>query len=70
LDALPLDSIFSSGYSFLIETLYMVERGGWRVAEVPIQFFDRTEGASKISQREVSKAMYTVLRLAGRRLFT
>jgi len=66
--ALPLDQIFSSGYSFLIETLYLVERGGWRVAEVPIQFYDRTAGTSKISRREIAKAMYTVARLTGRRL--
>jgi dolichol-phosphate mannosyltransferase len=68
LAALPLERIFSSGYSFLIETLYMIERGGWRVAEVPIQFYDRTSGTSKISRREIAKAMYTVMRLAGRRL--
>ena len=68
LAALPLGDIFSSGYSFLIETLYLIERGGWRVAEVPIQFHDRTSGASKISRREIAKAIYTVLRLAGRRL--
>jgi dolichol-phosphate mannosyltransferase len=70
LAALRLETIFSSGYSFLIETLYMVERGGWRVAEVPIKFYDRTSGTSKISRLEIAKAMYTVLRLAGRRLTT
>ncbi len=68
LAALPLGQIFSSGYSFLIETLYLIERGGWRVAEVPIQFYDRTMGRSKVSRREITKAMYTVARLAGRRL--
>jgi dolichol-phosphate mannosyltransferase len=68
LAALPLASIFSSGYSFLIETLYMIERGGWRVAEVPIQFVDRTSGRSKISRGEITRAMYTVARLSGRRL--
>lgn len=66
--ALPLDHIFSSGYSFLIETLFLVERGGWRVAEVPIQFYDRTAGLSKVSRLEIVKAMYTVVRLAGRRV--
>ena len=68
LAALPLRSIFSSGYSFLIETLYMIERGGWRVVEAPIQFVDRTSGRSKISRSEITKAMYTVARLSGRRL--
>jgi glycosyltransferase involved in cell wall biosynthesis len=66
--ALPLDRIFSSGYSFLIETLFLIERGGWRVAEVPIQFYDRTAGKSKVSRVEIVRAMYTVLRLTGRRL--
>jgi dolichol-phosphate mannosyltransferase len=70
LAALPLDQIFSSGYSFLIETLYLIERGGWRVAEVPIQFYDRTAGQSKVSRLEIARAMYTVMRLTGRRLST
>jgi dolichol-phosphate mannosyltransferase len=68
LASLPLDNIFSSGYSFLIELLYLVERRGWRVAEVPIQFRDRTLGQSKISRTEVWRALYTVARLSYRRL--
>jgi hypothetical protein len=68
LATLPLDHIFSSGYSFLIELLYLVERRGWRVAEVPIQFHDRTLGRSKISRTEIFRALYTVARLSFRRL--
>jgi glycosyltransferase involved in cell wall biosynthesis len=68
LTKLPLDKIFSSGYSFLIEMLYLVERRGWRVAEVPIEFRDRTMGQSKISRAEIGRALYTVMRLAYRRL--
>jgi glycosyltransferase involved in cell wall biosynthesis len=68
LATLPLDQIFSSGYSFLIELLYLVERRGWRVAEVPIQFHDRTLGRSKISRAEIFRALYTVARLTFRRL--
>jgi glycosyltransferase involved in cell wall biosynthesis len=69
LEALPLDTIFSSGYSFLIEMLFLVQRAGFRVGEVPITFEDRRRGKSKISQREIVKAMYTVIRLGWRRLF-
>ena len=36
-------------------------------AAVPIQFYDRTAGQSKVSRAEIGRAMYTVLRLAGRR---
>ncbi len=68
LESLPLDHIFSSGYSFLIELLYLVERRGWRVAEVPILFRDRTMGQSKISRTEIYRALYTVARLSYRRL--
>ncbi len=68
LESLPLDRIFSSGYSFLIEMLYLVERRGWRVRESPIVYRDRQWGRSKISEREIYRAMYTVARLAFRRL--
>lgn len=68
LRSIPLDTVFSSGYSFLTETLYLVQQRGWRVREVPIQFHDRVQGTSKISQREVYLAMLTVGRLSLRRL--
>ncbi len=68
LESIPLDEIFSSGYSFLVEMLFMVQRRGWQVGEVPIIFEDRRAGTTKISRNEVIKAQYTLLRLAGRRL--
>lgn len=68
LRSIPLDRIFSSGYSFLIEMLYLVEERGWRVAEAPILFHDRRLGQSKISRNEIFRAMYTVSRLMVRRL--
>ncbi|MCS6827461.1 MAG: polyprenol monophosphomannose synthase [Caldilinea sp.] len=63
LEALDLDAIFSSGYSFLIEMAFLVERAGFCVGETPITFVNRTQGASKINRREIFKAMYTILRL-------
>ncbi len=36
LESIALDQIFSNGYSFLMEMLYLVQRAGWRVGEVPI----------------------------------
>jgi dolichol-phosphate mannosyltransferase len=68
LESIPLDQIFSSGYSFLVEMLFMCQRRGWRTGEVPIVFEDRRLGTTKISRREVLKAQYTVLRLFFRRL--
>jgi dolichol-phosphate mannosyltransferase len=68
LRAMPLGSIFSNGYSFLTETLWHVQRGKFRIVEVPIIFEDRVRGASKISSREIFKGALTVLRLSLRRL--
>lgn len=69
LQSIPLDQIFSSGYSFLVEMLFMCQRRGWNIGEVPIIFEDRRKGATKISRNEVFRAQYTVFRLFFRRLF-
>jgi dolichol-phosphate mannosyltransferase len=58
------DSILSSGYSFLVEMLFRCQRLGYKVGEVPIIFENRRHGESKISEREIYKAGYTVLRLS------
>lgn len=63
LQKIDLDQIYSEGYSFLIEMLYRVQRAGFQAGEVPILFANRQRGASKISRREVTRAMGTVLRL-------
>ncbi len=67
LESLDLDQIFSNGYSFLIELLFLCQDRGWRIGEVPIIYDDRRAGKSKISKAEVYKATYTVLRLFWRR---
>ncbi len=67
LESLDLDRIFSNGYSFLIELLFMCQRGGWQIGEIPIIYEDRRAGQSKISKAEIYKATYTVLRLFVRR---
>lgn len=66
--SIPLDEVFSSGYSFLVEMLFLCQRRGWQIGEVPIIFEDRRKGATKISRQEIFKAQYTVFRLFLRRL--
>lgn len=67
LASLDLDAVFSNGYSFLIEVLFLVQTAGWKVGETPILFEDRREGVSKISRKEIGKAIYTVMRLFAQR---
>jgi glycosyltransferase involved in cell wall biosynthesis len=68
LESVDPDTIFSNGYSFLLEMLFRVQQRGWRIGETPILFADRRRGASKISKNEILKAGYTVLRLRGETL--
>jgi dolichol-phosphate mannosyltransferase len=46
---IPLDTLISDGYAFLVETLYLAMRLGCRIQEIPIIFVERREGTSKIS---------------------
>ena len=68
IEAVDPFGVRSSGYSFLEEMLCRVERAGFRIAEVPILFQDRTAGASKIDHREIYRAAWHVLvtALSGR----
>lgn len=68
LETIPLATIFSGGYSFLMEMAFLVEAAGFHIGEVPITFVNRTQGDSKISKVEIFKAVYTLLRLRTRAL--
>jgi dolichol-phosphate mannosyltransferase len=68
LEALPLDSIKSDGYSFQIEMNYHCWKRGFRIKEIPITFVDRQAGMSKMSRRIVWEAMWMVWALRFRRI--
>jgi dolichol-phosphate mannosyltransferase len=50
LETVDIGAIRSKGYAFQIELTYRALRKGFRVAEVPIVFRDRTHGHSKMSR--------------------
>lgn len=60
--------LHSNGYSFLMEMLWICQRHGFKISEVPIIFKDRNIGRSKISRREIYKAIVTLIRLGVWRL--
>jgi dolichol-phosphate mannosyltransferase len=66
LEAIDLDTIRSSGYSFQIEMTFRTLRLGFHVQEVPIVFVDRRVGQSKMSRSIFAEAIWMVwgLRLA------
>jgi dolichol-phosphate mannosyltransferase len=67
LEAIDLEAIETRGYAFQVETTYRAHRAGFRIAEVPITFVDRTEGRSKMTRAIVAEAALKVpaLRLAS-----
>ncbi len=63
LEGIGLQDVHSNGYSFQIEMAYRALRRGMRVKEVPIVFFDRTAGRSKMSRRIFAEAVGMVWKL-------
>ena len=63
LQAIDLENVRSTGYSFQIELTHTIWLKGLRVAEVPIVFTERLQGSSKMSPRIVREALFMVWRL-------
>lgn len=63
LENIGLEHVKSNGYSYLVEMLFRVQQLTGKVGEVPIIFYDRTMGKSKISKKEVYRGVLTLLRL-------
>lgn len=68
LEALPLERVHSNGYVFQIEMTYRAWKAGFRIRELPIIFFDRRRGASKMSGAIIWEAFFKVLELRLRSL--
>ncbi len=66
LQEMGLDRVRSSGYVFQVETIYVAERLGYRIHEVPIYFADRREGQSKMSFRIQFEAAMRVWQVRAR----
>ena len=64
LAALPFDRIFSMGYLFQVETTYRTwKKRRFRIVEIPIIFYERNLGRSKIHPGIIVEAFLGVIRL-------
>jgi dolichol-phosphate mannosyltransferase len=63
LAAIDLDDVRSNGYAFQIEMSFRAWKKGFRIAEIPIVFVDRSEGTSKMSFNIQREAFWMVWRL-------
>ena len=60
---LPLDRIVSDGYAFLLDVTFMAAAAGLRIAESPIIFVERRQGASKLSSGVLIESLFTPWKL-------
>ena len=63
LETIDLSAIQSVGYGFQIELTWRAVQAGFKVAEVPIIFPDRTAGESKMSPSIMHEAMLGIIRM-------
>jgi dolichol-phosphate mannosyltransferase len=63
LEQIPLEKVTSNGYSFQIELHFRAWKRGFKLKEIPIVFYERERGQSKMSRRIILEAIFKVLTL-------
>ena len=63
IESINWEKIKGNGYSFQEEVIYLCEKKGFKVKEIPIVFRDRTYGHSKLSKKEIINFFITILKL-------
>jgi len=66
LEQLPLASIRSDGYAFIVELAWEASKAGFRCGEIPITFVERRRGASKLSALVIAESAILPWRLVAR----
>ncbi len=69
LEAIDLDAVKSTGYSFQIEMSMRAWKKGFKIKEIPIIFVDRSAGESKMSKKIVREAIWMVWWLRLKSIF-
>lgn len=67
--SLDFDKVISNGYSFQLELNYKIWAKGFRLIEVPIIFYERRDGQSKMGGGIIIEAIFAVFRLRLKKLF-
>jgi len=61
-----LKKIKSKGYSFFMETVYLINKKNFKITEIPIKFKNRIYGKSKIPKIEILRTFFNVIRLKSK----
>ncbi|MCS7245481.1 MAG: polyprenol monophosphomannose synthase [candidate division WOR-3 bacterium] len=66
---IDLENIKSNGYGFQIEITFRIYNKGYKIVEIPIIFYERRSGNSKMSKKIIFEAAILVWRLSFEKLF-
>jgi len=61
---IPINKIQAEGYAFFFESILHATRHARKASEIPIHFEDRRAGTSKISKKEIVRAVFHLIRLS------
>ena len=64
-----LNNVKTKGYSFFMGTLFELERNNIRIKEIPITFYDRKKGVSKIPRIEILRTLKNLVFLTIKKIF-
>lgn len=67
LSKVDLEHLYSKYYAYKIHILYDIVKRGAKVKEIPIVFYERKEGSSKIERKDLFDSFYVVLKLRAKR---
>ena len=70
LEAINFDKVQFVGYAFQIEMKFKAYLKGFKIEEVPVIFTDRTKGTSKMDGSIISEAVFGVLMMKLKSLFS
>jgi dolichol-phosphate mannosyltransferase len=63
LESIDLSKVYANGYAFQVEMNYRAARLGYRLGEIPIIFFDRNAGRSKMSSKIAGEAFWHIFKM-------
>jgi len=62
LESISFDKIELNGYAFQIEMNFLTSKAGFKILEVPINFIERVNGKSKLSNSVVLEAIFYLIK--------
>lgn len=63
LESIDISRVYANGYAFQVEMNYRAARLGYRLGEMPIIFFERHAGHSKMSSRIAREAFWDIFKM-------